>query len=97
MAIRVQWVEQTPLWRVRFFGSGMNAEKDRGGGNWRYNFAAGKAKWKFQLRGVVRETKYLFIDRRCRNGCGSDSGSGIDKAERSRSSRRGRRSDGAQV
>ena len=35
--------------RVRFFGSGTNAEKDRSNGNWRYTVAAGKAKWKFRI------------------------------------------------
>src|ERR1039457_4851534 len=38
-----------PAGRVRFFGSGTNAEKDRSSGNWRYTVVAGKAKWKFRL------------------------------------------------
>jgi len=35
--------------RVRFFGSGTNAEKDRSSGNWQYTVAAGKAKWRSRL------------------------------------------------
>jgi hypothetical protein len=40
---------EVPAGRVRFFGSETNAEKDRSSGDWRYTFAAGKAKWVFRL------------------------------------------------
>jgi hypothetical protein len=43
------WFSQELCRRVRFFGSGTNAEKDRLSGNWRYTVAAGKAKRKSQL------------------------------------------------
>jgi hypothetical protein len=41
---------KVPAGRVRFFGSGTNAEKDRNSGNWRYTVASGKAKCEFRMK-----------------------------------------------
>jgi hypothetical protein len=45
------WSRQSPAGRVRIFGSGTNAEKDRSSGNWRYTVVARKAKWEFRSKG----------------------------------------------
>jgi hypothetical protein len=35
---------------VRLFGSGVEAETDRGCGNWEHTVASGKAEWKSRLK-----------------------------------------------
>ena len=42
-----------PAGRVRFFGSGRNAEMDLSSGNRRYTVVAGKGKWKFHFDPLV--------------------------------------------